>query len=274
MDGVYIDEIQPIPDVNEKTGGGYEDIQGKRHPTYEYNDTRDFFKMLRKEITSHTNTPRIMAHNSGTNTLHTLSHCDLLLTGEQLNSGYFGKYPEFIPKMNEREYYYASALPMDRVRAEFYAKQWGVPIAFLPNLKNQKDLLNNPKSTRDMLSRIMHADVIVWPLWCKRDIVEKLWEIREKFGVGDSRVTFTPYWENKKIVSTHKDARISYYSLEEKKLLIISNIGEKAAGIRVPLRDFGKQFTEEESGKRISLNNKGEIVLSIPRNDYKIITIE
>jgi hypothetical protein len=221
-DGVYLDEVQPIPNSRAESGGGYDDFDGTRRPTFEMFATRNLLKRLAYNTWQRnpTNTARTIAHCSGTQTANALGAFNLWLMGENYNCAYFDDWyttMKLLPPTNnpaEEAFYYSYVMPMDRVRAECYPQQWGEVILFLPQFKGYTNtvvatnMLTNPAATRDMLSRVMQADVVVWPFLCNAAEVHKTWAFRRNFDIGNTNVTFTPYWEDGKKITA---SRISPY---------------------------------------------------------------
>lgn len=269
IDGVYMDETQPIPNSNATSGGGYTDVTGKRRPTFEIFGSRNLIKRITYNIWQKNNElPWSIAHCSATHTMQNLSMYTAMLIGEQYYSGYFLKNPEYLPPENDRLYYYSYALPMDRLRAECYWKQWGAIMIWLPCLKNQKDLMSNPIPTRDMLSRVMQADMLVWPLFCNSSEVHKTWKFRKEFGIGEPGVNFIPYWENKAITANEKDVVVGYYQNGSKNLVLVSNLNRSAKTVEITFNGIGTNSVKNaETGKDIAVSN-GKVKLDIPRNDY------
>lgn len=273
-DGIYMDETQPIPNTSAISGGGYDDFNGARRATFEALGSRNLIKRITYLAWMRNNKelPWSIAHCSATHTMQNLSMYTAMLIGEHIHSGYFIKNPEYLPPENDRLYYYSYALPMDRLRTECYWKQWGAVMIWLPELNNQKNIIKNiitnPTATRDMLSRVMQADMLVWPLFCNSDEVHKTWAFRKEFGVADSGVTFTPYWENNSIISDTKDVVAGYYRNGNKTLILISNLNRTEKEVTFTLKDINaKKVKNAETGAEIKLDND-VIKIKILRNDY------
>lgn len=276
IDGAYMDETQPIPNSNPASGGGYDDIfTGKRRPTYEALASRDLIKRINYAVWQRTGSEaHSVAHCSATHTMQSTGHYMGMLIGEHIYSGYFrNRNPEFLPPEHDRLYYYSYALPMDRVRAECYHKQWGAVMIWLPCLKDQKDLMNLPVPTRDMLSRVMQADMVVWPLFCNRGEITKTWKFREEFGIGEPGVEFIPYWEKQPVQSDAADVVCGVYRNGSKALVIVSNLNR--TGKEVKLKFTGLELKSLKNAETLeTLGFDGNTVtLSIPRNDYRALRI-
>jgi hypothetical protein len=274
LDGVYIDETQPIPNTRAESGGGYDAPDGTRRPTFEFFGSRHMHQRMMWNTLQRNGEPAVsVAHCSATHTMQCLSMFPVMLIGEQYYSGYFKDNPEFLPPENDRLYYYSYALPIDRMRAECYWKQWGAVMLWLPCLKNQKDIMQNPVTTRDMLSRVMQADMLVWPLFCNTDEVLKTWRFREEFGVGDPKVTFTPYWENDRIETGRDGVVAGYYSRDNDMLVIISNLNRRNETVRLQLAQGRIQNAQNaESGQTIETDGTG-FSFTLPRNDYTAVRL-
>jgi hypothetical protein len=162
---------------------------------------------------------------------------------------------------------------MERVRGEFYHRQWGAVIAWLPCLKNQRDIMELPIPTRDLMSRIMHADVIFWPLWCNKKEVYKMDEIRRKWDIGNAAVEFIPYWENKAVTSKTPGSCISYYDKNGEKLALVSNLSRKGRTIKISLPAETKSVINAESGKVVPMQGK-TVEVDVKRNDFTVLIIK
>ncbi len=274
-DGVYIDEMELTPNFREKTGGGYTDFNGKRRPTYSVMADRDLYKRIHYVLMKNNsvNTNWSFAHCSGTMMMEVLSPFTCFLTGEHLYSGYFPNNPELLPPPEDKLYYYSYALPIDRIKSEFYWKQWGSVIAFLPCLKNQRDIMDKPEPTRDLLSRTMQGDMIVWPLWCNAGEVYKTWQFRDDFKIDNPDIEFIPYWKNKVLIGNNENVKIGFYKNGSRMLAIVSNLNRKP--VTVDIKIDGIEITSVKNAETqalIEVKDKS-LNLDIPRNDYIALRI-
>lgn len=316
-DGLYLDDSPPIPNLDPNTGGGYFDFNQRWQPTFDYHGTRDILRRTNYLLRNNGDgrgkrEPNSIVHNSATYLTFAMSPAAAFLTGEQFNMHYLLKssfcplcgadLPEPIPRNTpeEMKYYYSYALPMDRLRAEGYHQQWGVPIVWLGQLKFddedlqalQLDKLREP--TRDFLSRVLQVDSLFWPITglINRDLVLRAIKFRKEFGVADSQVTFTPYWDNADgIVPEWSQAQsglvtkainIGFYTHPgngaNKYLAIVSNVSRQQVLIRIRLTGIPDAATRRirnaETGETVA-NSGGVIELvSLPRNDYLALIIE
>ena len=275
IDGAYFDEMILDPNKSARSGGGYTDYDGERRPTYSWLTDRDIYKRIHYVIAKRNGNmyPWGIAHCSATTMMPLLSQFTVFLTGEHLYSGYFLDDPVLIPPKHDRLYYYSYSLSMERVRGEFYHRQWGAVIAWLPCLKNQRDIMELPIPTRDLMSRIMHADVIFWPLWCNKQEIYKVDEIRRKWDIGNKAVEFIPYWENKVVTTDAKDVCISYYEKNGEKLVLVSNLARVPQKIRIKLPAGTRSVVNAETEKPVAVSG-GTVTIELPRNDFTFLIVK
>jgi hypothetical protein len=274
MDGVYIDETQPVPNTRAESGGGYDGWSGKRRPTFEFRGSRAMYQRMMYLIRKRNGVPACsIAHCSATHTMQCLSPFPAMLIGEQYYSGYFTHNPERLPPEDDRVYYYSYALPMDRLRAECFWGQWGAVMVWLPCLKNQKDILDNPLTTRDMLSRVMQADMLVWPLFCNQEEIYTTWRFRREFGIGDPGVRFVPYWENTRLPSDRDGVVVGYYRKGRRVLALVSNLNRQPETVTIDLRALRvRTAIDAETGTAIPVE-AGRLELALRRNDYRALVL-
>ena len=275
IDGVYMDEMILDPNKSEISGGGYTDYDGERRPTYSWLAERNLYKRMHYVLAKRNKNKQqwSIAHNSATYMMEFMSAFTVFLTGEHLYSGYYRNNPEYLPPKNDRLYYYSYSLPMDRVRGEFYNRQWGAVIAWLPCMKDQRDIMELPIPTRDMMSRIMHADVIFWPLWCNQEEIYKMNEIRRQWDIGNKAVEFIPYWENKAVTSKTEGSCISYYDKKGEKLVLVSNLSRTGKDIVINIPAGSRNVVNAETGKAVAIKNN-TVTLPVKRNDFGVLIIK
>ncbi|HWL52651.1 MAG TPA: glycoside hydrolase domain-containing protein, partial [Chthoniobacteraceae bacterium] len=276
VDGWYLDETQPIPNLRKESGGGYETWDGKRRPTFEFLASRDLLKRI-SWLTEKKwgRQPQSIIHNSATYAMPYMSFFQTFLVGEQFNSGYFHPNPEVLPPADDQEYFYSYVLPMDRLIVEGFWRQWGVPIAWLGQLKNQKHLLKNTATARDFLSRVLQVDALYWPLFIHVDPIRDFHRIAKAYGIADSDTSFTPYWENRKILSNHPEIVCGYYENQKGWLVICSNLSREPQVAQLDLtalpESIAVHLKEQETDLALATDRSVEV--KIPRNDYVLLQI-
>lgn len=276
VDGWYLDETQPIPNTREASGGGYQAWDGSRRATFEFLASRDLMKrMIYHTVHEFGKDPAFVIHNSSTYALPYMNFYQIFFTGEQFNSGYFIPNPEVLPPAEDRVYYYSYVLPMNRLIVEGFWRQWGIPISWFAQFKNQdKDLIDNRTSARDFLSRVIQIDAIYWPLFMYRNDLYAFQRIRREFGITDADVTFTPYWENNLVVGNPDEVVCGYYENSKGWLLLCSNLSRVPQEARISLENLQGhgRILNAETGEEIRVNDNG-FLLNLPRNDYILVQI-
>ena len=147
-------------------------------------------------------------------------------------------------------------------------------MVWLPCLKNQREIMEHPVPTRDLLSRVMQADMLVWPLFCNGGEVRKTWKFRQEFGIGEATVKFVPYWENLLFDCASSDVKAGFYQKGDQYLVLVSNFNRETRKIELQIDPSVpmKSCKNAESGEEISLQGR-KIVLEMPRNDYCALRI-
>jgi hypothetical protein len=133
-----------------------------------------------------------------------------------------------------------------------------------------------------MLSRVMQADVVIWPLWCNTEEIYKTWAFRKEYGIGDAGVEFHPYWEQREIgiqdPNSGPDPSLvaGYYGKTTGELLLlVSNLDRQSRTAEI---DFGtleiEAISDAETGEALSLDAEGRLVLEMPRNNYRALRVD
>ena len=267
-DGLYVDGIAARADFRLVEGDrdrGYRDMEGNVRPTYAHLAMRDFTKRIRQVIDARKGTDGfLLGHTSGTRVTPVMSLYDIMLIGE--NFFYWYQEPEPRDASPSGDYYYAHIWgDIDRLKAEFFWRQWGIPNLFLPELRGRdRQIVKEPaKGTRTMLAYLLHFDMLIWPNWCATAEVVKWWQVKDKFGMADTEtrfVRFVPYWENSRLTANDPAAKVSYYEKVQNPdpyvepedshdlLVIVSNLQFGEAGITVGLPAELKQCQIADAG--------------------------
>jgi hypothetical protein len=185
----------------------------------------------------------INVHMSANLTIPTLSFADSYWDGEQFESLQYGQRAPL------------EVLPLDKFRAEFMGKQWGLAAEFLVYEKR-------PFTTEQALAFTMLHDVLVRPLDTGEGLrlISRIWKAREDFGTEEAR--WIPYWDAKS--PAHPGPQGIMVSLHSRPrrgaLLVVSNLGPQRARaqVRVDLDALGLPAEVEAadalSGERVPLS--------------------
>jgi hypothetical protein len=222
IDGIYFDGTsEPFVCQNQKHGCGYLDHQGELRPTYPIFAAREIIRRACTLFRARKPDSIIDVHMSANLTIPTLAFADSYWDGEQFESL---KYGDRAP---------LEVLPLDKFRAEFMGKQWGLAAEFLVYEKR-------PFTTEQALAFTMLHDVLVRPLDTaeRLQLISRIWKARDDFGVEKAR--WIPYWDASSPARvTPRGMMVSLYSQPGRgALLVVSNLGAAAAAARVNL-DLG-----------------------------------
>jgi hypothetical protein len=228
--------------MNPRHGMGYVDQDGVRRAEYDWWAKRDLMKRLCAVFLKvRGRPPIIIAHTAAMLTIPCTSFCDGILTGENLNTGYFCKdayfdqyfqnraaLQECLKRGGENWYYYAA--PPDRWAVECLGKQFGFAVLTMANLTKSKelnpDLARSERATRDMLAMAVVHDNLVWPIFCDQRPVIRLWQARQEFGIADDDVEFLPFWGPRHLATASAPGVVvSSYRKAAKWLINVANLG-------------------------------------------------
>ena len=293
-----LDEWMAFYDMNPLHGAGYVDQHGVRRFDYDTFAKRDLSKrMTAIFLKEHGEAPLIVAHGAATLGMPFMSHATSILTGENMNTGYFvgsrnqpffDEYfhdPDGLYKCLERggEYWYHYAAPLDRWQAECLGKQFGFPILVMANLTKSTRLddeyRKSVKATRDWLAMVVIHDNLSWPIFCHRDTVFEYWDVREQFGIADEQVQFHPYWNERRVAGAGRDGiYVSAYENGGKWLLAASNLSleDWSGSLEIHERAFNKGSVTSavDAVSKAKLNTDGlSIAIEIPARDYRLLFV-
>ncbi|MBO4511126.1 MAG: hypothetical protein J5746_00005, partial [Victivallales bacterium] len=210
--GIYYDGINPQATYND--WAAWTDPDGARRPKFHFEYQRQLLKRMRYVVKKNDPNEIIVAHQSGTRPCSTLSLCDVILPGETFY--YWYQDPEKRDASSNGDFYYAHIVgDIDRLKGEFFHRQWGYPHILLPECRGRSGaIFDSKRSVRTMLAYTLHFDMLYFPTMCQVTELYKIYRIRDAYGMADTNqylVDFTPYWENKTFISDDSEVKISFY---------------------------------------------------------------
>jgi hypothetical protein len=219
IDGVYFDGTsEPFRCQNREHGCGYVNDEGELRPTYPIFAARELMRRAYTLFRARKKDSIINVHMSANLTIPTLSFADSYWDGEQFESLQYGQRAPL------------EVLPLDKFRAEFMGKQWGLAAEFLVYEKR-------PFTTEQALAFTMLHDVLVRPLDTgeRLRLISRIWKAREDFGVDRAR--WFGYWQaNSPARSDQQGIVVSLHSRPRRgALLVVSNLGARRARARIRL---------------------------------------
>ena len=143
--------------------------------------------------------------------------------GEQFSSKAMGK-PRF----------YMDGIP-DRVwRTEFYSRTTGVVTFLLPELARfDKAALKERGPSECCISAALCYGVPLWAGSISKEVVEEVWAVQQAFGID--RAEFVPFWQQREVVSSDPDVRVSLWRKPGKRLVVVANFTDQAKAVQLRL---------------------------------------
>ncbi|MGD9497141.1 MAG: glycoside hydrolase domain-containing protein [Armatimonadota bacterium] len=215
IDGLYYDLAWPGPCSNQSHGHGFIDEAGELRPIYPIFAFRELAKRTYQMFHEARPGSHIMAHISGNAIcLPITAFADHTLDGEQYAQTVQGDYIDLIP--------------LDKMRAQFTARQFGPIPHFLPELWRRGDHLE-PGPTVNMCALTFLHDSLVFPAFHHGGARQQLDQVWEAFGVTEG-AQFVPYWANRRAIErTPAGVEVSAWLRPGGALLAVANLGADAA---------------------------------------------
>ncbi len=217
--GVYFDELQPMPCMNEAHGCGYVGADGQRHVTY---PMRDFLETMRRVRTVFEETGEpywITYHISAGRTAPMPTFGDDLLMAEERNP-VVGKNPDYTQNTTPAEWL-----------ASFSPESWGIPPVVIPQFKMNAEWMKDPALAQTLMAAVVPHDLMVWPVFSDTDTIMGLRTRLMEFGIGEPDTRFVGHWEADAPVQC-ADTRVkcSAYVRPGKVMLCIGNWSDDTIG--------------------------------------------
>jgi hypothetical protein len=117
------------------------------------------------------------------------------------------------------------SLPLDRIKAEFLGRQWGVISLYLPEVTKPNSQSDTLLTSERLLHLLFLHDIQTWGIWIHGFAMEDIWEVANKYGIDDS-TEFIPYWQleegKRKEISPMGPVKVSIYRIPKKKHLLLT----------------------------------------------------
>lgn len=223
--GVYFDELQPLPCMNEAHGCGYVGADGERHPTYPMRDYLETMRRIRTVFEETGEPYRITYHISAGRTAPMPTFADDLLMAEERNP-VVGRNPDYTENTTPEEWL-----------ASFAPEAWGIPPVVLPQFKMNAEWMRDPALAHTLMAAVVPHDLLVWPVFADTETIMGLRTRLMEFGIGEPDTRFIGYWEADAPVRCDDErVKCSAYVRPGKVLLCIGNWSDEAiAGLPVRL---------------------------------------
>jgi len=218
-DGFYLDNSMPGRCNNPDHSAHH---HGRRHIFA----ARELMKRM-YTVTKRNDPDNVMVcHMSSRLCIPVLSFCDAIVDGEQYGWALDDQF----------DAHYMPITPLDRVRAELMAHQWGPVPLFLPCNRGPNPW--TPKLMRELLALMLPHGMRFW-LSGHRATMVRVLDVVDAFGLDDAR--FVPYWSVPKWrrIADEEGWVVSAYAKEGRALLLVSNLREQPRTLGLDLSVLG-----------------------------------
>ncbi len=257
--GIYIDDSFLVPGDSIYNGTAKLDQDGVKHSVMGILAIRNLIKRVAVLQDQMNIKPRLlMVH---------MSNCLIIPSHAFANVIYSWE-------MNYGNKDFQERFPLDFIRAESTGKQLGALGVVLEGIRGIKQMPGDRKQNLCHLTRsamsllLLHEMVSTNRSGYDTAEYRKVIMLLHKFGIQKPGCTFTGYWDkHKKFKFAGGDFKCSYYELNGKYLLIVTNMGDSGTA-RISCNGKPVNFTDLETGAKC----KGKI--EIPKHEFKLIKIE
>jgi len=264
IDGVYLDDVFPVPSENLINGCGWVDEQGVTHAGYSLFSAREYVKRMAIMLKGLGRKPGIWAHTTNTPCTPYLGFADMFFDGENFGFPDPGiERPDYIDRWPYER--------LDRFRACSYTKQFGtVPVRLVRNIDRKLD-------ANSAAALVLPHDIFFFTA----DHTYFVWAL-SRFGIWEDDVEFFPYWGSRRLVDLETDRPkiiASSWRRQDRMMLIVSNLGDDDArvGVKVtaegipPGRDIAA--VDGVTQKEVAIADGRIEALSVGRHDYRLILV-
>ncbi len=257
--GIYIDDSFLVPGDDIYNGTAKLDQDGVKHSVMGILAIRDLIKRLAVLQDQLGIKPRlIMVHMSNCLIIPAHAFADIIYSWE----------------MNYGNKDFQKRFPLDFIRTESTGKQLGALGVVLEGIRGINQMPGDRKQNLRHLTRsaisllLLHEMVSTNRSGYDTAEYRNVYTLLHKFGIQKPGCTFTGYWDkNNKFKITGGNFKCSYYELNGKILLIVTNMGDKGSA---QITCSGKTVKGVDLETGVACDGKVEI----PEHELKLIQID
>ncbi len=292
IDGYYVDNMRPVVCDNIDAGRGYRLPNGKIQPTYQMFSTRRYFMRMRAAFAENGKHNNIVLHMTNNMIIPWVGAADI---------AYDGEHHVIYPEMGKD---FMDFWDLERLRVDF-SGQWGTAVNFMHEYQGKFEPARMMEVMRAYTGAIILHDAL--PSGNANGNNQSVWIGRDRFGIEADDVQFIPYWEkNSGAACKTKDVYLAVWKRPPRQgsgqagkiLIAVVNWGEKAdakvvinpkklglkaptqwkvtdaeAGCKKTYHKVGVVWSADSYGK-ITHDGKGNLVVPVPRHNYRQVIIE
>lgn len=274
IDGVYFDNVCPLPSLNETAHGAWRDADGQPQASFDTWELRDFLRRVRTIFLDNgVAHPWIQLHMTHGNLIPAMAYADILFDGE-----------DFYLNANDKDDF-MDRWPLEMITAIDSADAWGVPTLFLPHTQGG-GWEDKPGGIIPTLRTGVGEQLLV-------DLNGGFWQFNgagalSNFGVDKPDTRFIGYWRNT-FTCADPEIKVSAYQRTDRLLLVITNFSHQEKTVDVTfspqgLLTFAATEGEVVDGERPAHDNlRGALKQNgntwtitagpIPGRDFRLVEI-
>jgi len=208
LDGVYFDNVCPLPSLQETAHGAWRDAGGQAQAGFDIWELRDFLRRVRTLFLDNgVAHPWIQLHMTHSNLIPAMAYADILFDGE-----------DFYLKATDTDDF-MDRWPLEMITAIDSADAWGVPTLFLPHVQGE-GWEAKPGGIVPTLRTGVAEQLLV-------DLNGGFWQFSgasalRAFGVEQPDCRFIGYWRGA-FACAESQIKVSAYQRTDRLLLVITN---------------------------------------------------
>ena len=244
-------------------GCSYTDKFGREVNSYEILGERELVRRTVAYAHKHGRTVMLHGQRSYFPMIHGLA--DYWYPGEQYNV-----------LLRRNAFGYTDEVSDDIYRSEFNKHVLGVGVMHLPALAQADSTYSRePAYTEAMMAMLQSHDIETNEVYTSVGVVQKVWDIMEKYGIKSPETVCRLYHEQKEVKSSQPDIRITYYKTSGSRyILFLVNKTYRGRKTTIDLNGLipngNFKAIEEYKGKEVEVKN-GKFTISVPARSFRIV---
>ena len=244
-------------------GCRYKDKFGREVDSYEVLGERD---LIRRTVAyAHKHGKTVMLHGQRSYFPMIQGLADYWFPGEQYNV-----------MLRSNPFGYADVASDSIFRAEFNKHVLGIGVIHLPAIGQAKaEFLRVPEYTETMMMMLQSHDVDTAQYYAMGKVVQNVWDILSKYDVQSKDTICRLYHEQKEIISSNPDVRVTYYKTPgDKYVLFLANKTKNDVKTVIDLAkvvEIGNFEAFEEYKKQSIAVKDGKFEITVPARKFRIV---
>jgi len=274
IDGIYLDLIGWPACTRKDHGHGYVDEQGRRHPTWEIREHRQWLLRIYTYLKEKDPETPILLHLSGQMPkIMGYSFCDYLWTGEM-----------WLEELKRDRSY--KNLSLDTFRTEALGQIWGPAVFWISELKSALAFLPpeerklEPWAYRHIMGLMLTHDTLPTYAGLRLRDYLPIWKALDRFGLDDTD-QFLPYWQQNTGIELEPKSNnlvATAYVKPNRALVVLFNNTDNDLNVSVKISSqklFGKvsklQINDAETNEKLAAG--GMFNLLVGKRNFRLLIV-